>query len=50
MAAGVLPAQQPSVQLWITSSDEAGVVAGLEEQPELSFRANTDDGYHCSGR
>jgi glucosylceramidase len=44
MAAGVLPAQQPSVQLWITSSDEAGVVAGLEEQPELSFRANTDDG------
>jgi len=44
MAAGTLRAQQPSVQLWITSSDEAGVVAGLEEQPELSFRANTDDG------
>ena len=44
MAAGTLRAQQPSVQVWITSSDEAGVVAGPEEQPELSFRANTDDG------
>jgi hypothetical protein len=44
MAAGTLRAQQPSLQLWITDSDEAGVVAGLEEQPALSFRANTDDG------
>src|SRR5271154_2782845 len=42
-AAGASRAQQSSVQLWTTSSDEAGVVAGLEEQPELSFRPNTND-------
>jgi hypothetical protein len=33
----ILCAQGSSVQLWITSSDEAGVVAGLEAQPSLFF-------------
>jgi glucosylceramidase len=44
MAAGALRAQQSSVQLWTTSSDGAGVIAGLEEQPAVSFQPNTNDG------
>ena len=39
----ILYGQGPSVELWITSSDEAGVVAGLEAQPSLFFRADADD-------
>jgi len=35
--------QASSVELWITSSDEAGVVAGLEAQPGLFFGADADD-------
>jgi len=37
-------AQRPSVQLWIASSEEAGVIAGLEERASLSLRPNPDDG------
>jgi glucosylceramidase len=32
------------VQLWVTTSDAAGVVAGLEAQPDLSFRQDAGDG------
>jgi glucosylceramidase len=39
----ILCAQGSSVQLWITNSDEAGVVAGLEAQPNLVFRDDADD-------
>lgn len=44
LAAPTLQAQQLSVQLWITTSDEAGVVAGLEAQPDLNFRPSANDG------
>ena len=44
LAALTLQAQQSPVQLWITTSDEAGVVAGLEAQPDLNFRPNAQDG------
>ena len=44
MVGAAARAQQGSVQLWVTSSDEAGVIAGLEEQPALSSRPNSDDG------
>ena len=44
LAASPVHAQQSSVQLWITTSDEAGVVAGLEAQPDLAFRPNAPDG------
>lgn len=40
---GMLHAQDTSVKLWITTSDEAGVVAGLEAQSRLAFRAVHDD-------
>jgi glucosylceramidase len=40
---GILYAQGPSVELWITSSDEAGVVTGLESQPSLSFHPEADN-------
>jgi glucosylceramidase len=36
-------AQSRPVEVWITSSDEAGVVAGLEEQPNLAFSADAKD-------
>ena len=39
----ILYAQASSVEPWITSSDQAGVVAGLEAQPSLFFRADADD-------
>lgn len=39
----LLHAQGPSVEAWITSSDEAGVVAGLELQPALSFSPDSDN-------
>ena len=39
----ILYAQGPSVELWVISSDEAGVVAGLEAQPSLFFRPDADD-------
>jgi len=38
-----LGGQGPSVELWITSSDEAGVVAGLEPQSSLSFAPESGD-------
>jgi glucosylceramidase len=41
---GAVRAQTPAVQLWITISDDAGVVAGLEAQPELRFAPDADDG------
>jgi glucosylceramidase len=44
LATAVLQAQQSSVHLWITTSDEAGVVAGLEAQPNLNFRPSANDG------
>ena len=31
------------VQSWITSTDEHGIVAGLEQQPDLVFGGNTED-------
>lgn len=31
------------VQAWITSSDEAGVITGLEQQPKLAFGPNSKD-------
>jgi len=36
-------AQTGPVQVWTTRSDEAGVVAGLEEQPNLAFGALARD-------
>lgn len=36
-------AQGQAVELWTTSSDEAGVVAGLEPQPRVSFAADSDN-------
>ena len=39
----MLRAQAPSVELWITSSDEAGVVAGLEAPPSLAFHSDSED-------
>jgi len=39
----ILYAPGPSVEPGVTSSDEAGVVAGLEAQPSLFFRPDADD-------
>jgi glucosylceramidase len=39
----ILYAQVSSVELWITSSDEAGEVAGLEAQPSLFFCPDAGD-------
>jgi glucosylceramidase len=39
----VAQAQQAPVQSWITTTDEHGIVAGLEEQPNLAFGSNTED-------
>ena len=39
----ILQAQQGSVQSWITTTDEHGIVVGLEEQPNLVFGSNTED-------
>ncbi len=39
----ILQAQQRPVQSWITSTDEHGIVAGLEQQPDLVFGGNTED-------
>jgi glucosylceramidase len=36
-------AQRSTVQPWITSSDEAGVIAGLEQQPKLAFSPDSKD-------
>ncbi len=36
-------AQSTPVQLWITTSDDAGVVKGLEQQPDLKFGASGDN-------
>lgn len=37
--AGMAAAQTAPVQLWITTSDDAGVVKGLERQPDTAFAA-----------
>ncbi len=37
--AGIAAAQTAPVQLWITTSDDAGVVKGLERQPDIAFAA-----------
>ena len=39
----IAQAQQVPVQSWITTTDEHGIVAGLEEQPSLAFGSNTED-------
>jgi hypothetical protein len=41
--AGLLYAQGPSLELWITTSVEAGVVAGLGVQPRLAFGPDNDE-------
>lgn len=41
--AGLLYAHSPSLELWITTSDEAGVVAGLGAQPRLAFGPDNDE-------
>jgi glucosylceramidase len=38
-----------SVQLWVTTSDQAGVVAGLEPQPDLSFHPDANDSVPAIG-
>jgi glucosylceramidase len=35
-------AQATPVQLWITTSDDAGIVKGLEQQPDLAFGADSN--------
>jgi glucosylceramidase len=44
LSATLLQAQTTPVQLWITASDDAGVVAGLERQPDLAFAKNSAGG------
>jgi glucosylceramidase len=39
----ILQAQQGSVQSWITTTDEHGIVVGLEEQLNLVFGSDTED-------
>ena len=39
----ILQAQQGPVQSWITTTDEHGIVVGLEEQPNLLFGNNSED-------
>ena len=36
-------AQQVSVQSWITTTDEHGIVVGLEKQPDLTFGEDSQD-------
>src|SRR5579883_488284 len=35
-----LAGQEPVVHLWMTTSDEAGVIKGLEQQPDIVFTAS----------
>ncbi len=42
-SAVAVQAQQVPVRSWITTTDEHGLVAGLEEQPDLAFGSNTED-------
>jgi glucosylceramidase len=37
-------AQQMPVQSWITTTDEHGIVVGLEKQPDLAFGEDAQDG------
>ena len=39
--AACVAAQTTPVQLWITTSDDAGIVKGLEQQPDLAFGADS---------
>ena len=41
--AGLLRVQGPSVELGITTSDAARVVAGLGVEPSLAFRPDNDE-------
>lgn len=39
----VIQAQQAPVASWVTTTDEHGIVAGLEKQPNLAFEENAPD-------
>jgi glucosylceramidase len=40
----IVQAQQAPVQSWITTTDEYGIVVGLEKQPDLAFGEDAQDG------
>jgi len=42
LGAPSVAAQGTAVQLWVTTSDDAGVIKGLERQPDLAFAADHD--------
>jgi glucosylceramidase len=44
LCGGLVQAQQGSVQSWITTTDEHGIVVGLEKQPDLAFGKYAQDG------
>jgi glucosylceramidase len=41
--AGFAAAQTAPVQLWITTTDDAGIVKGLDRQPDIAFGAKGQD-------
>ena len=43
LSGAVIQAQQMPVQSWVTSTDEHGIVQGLDEQPTLLFENNAED-------
>ena len=43
LSGAVIQAQQMPVQSWVTSTDEHGIVQGLDEQPTLLFGNNAED-------